>query len=58
MKNAPPHSRHGALIKVRGDIGFTRAAETRRSISEKKTSVLARFVQGRMDDVKVVQQKS
>lgn len=58
MKNAPPHSRHGALIEVRGDIGFTSAAEMRRSISEKKTSVLARFVQWRMDDVNVVQQKS
>lgn len=48
----------GALIKVRGEVIFTRAAETRRSMPENKTSAFAKFVQGRMNDVKVVQQRS
>ncbi|KAJ5827672.1 Glycoside hydrolase superfamily [Penicillium robsamsonii] len=48
----------GALIGVRGEMGFARAAEARRSMSEKENSALGKYVQGRMDGVKSVQQRS
>jgi hypothetical protein len=45
-----------ALIGVR-EIDFTRAAESRRSMSEKKTSALEKFIQSWVNDVKVVHQR-
>ncbi|KAJ5437022.1 Glycoside hydrolase superfamily [Penicillium cf. griseofulvum] len=48
----------GALIGVRGEMGFARAAESRRGMSEKETSALGKFVQGRMDSAKSVQARS
>ncbi|KAJ5577072.1 Glycoside hydrolase superfamily [Penicillium sp. DV-2018c] len=48
----------GAIIGIRGELGFQRAAEARRGMSNKENTVLGKFVQDRMDSVKMVQQKS
>jgi hypothetical protein len=48
----------GAIIGVRGEIGFERAAGSRRSMSEKESTVLGKFVQDRQIQIDAVQKRS
>jgi uncharacterized membrane protein len=44
-----------AIIGVRGEIGFERATGSRRSMSEKESTVLGKFVQDRQVQIDAVQ---